>query len=63
MSRFISQDSVAAAATDVVRTAESGVDITGAWITGAALRLLLQSILSKIGTGHLASESSVACTA
>src|SRR5207245_746872 len=48
MTRFISQDSVAAAATQIVKTAESSVDITGAWITGSALRILLQSIRAKI---------------
>src|SRR6266536_5157864 len=53
MTRFISQDSVAAAATEIVRTAERSIDITGAWITGSALRLLLQSIRSKIETGQL----------
>lgn len=53
MTRFISQDSVAAAATQIVKTAESSVDITGAWITGSALRILLQSIRSKIETGQL----------
>jgi len=53
VARFISQDSVAAAATEIVKTAESAVDITGAWITGSALRLLLQSIRSKIEAGQL----------
>ena len=54
MARFISQDSVAGAATDIVKTAETSVDITGAWITGSALRLLLQSIRPKIEAGQLA---------
>src|SRR5256885_14140430 len=54
MTRFISQDSVAAAATEIVRSAESSVDITGAWITGSALRLLLQSVRSKLEAGQLA---------
>lgn len=53
MVRFISQDSVAAAATQIVKTAESSVDITGAWITGSALRILLQSIRAKIEAGNL----------
>lgn len=53
MTRFISQDSVAAAATQIVKTAEHSVDITGAWITGSALRILLQSIRAKIETGRL----------
>jgi DNA helicase HerA-like ATPase len=53
MTRFISQDSVAAAATEIVKTAEETIDITGAWITGSALRLLLQSIRPKIEGGRL----------
>src|SRR5438445_11513265 len=53
MTRFISQDSVAAAATEIVKTAEASIDITGAWITGSALRLLLQSIRPKIEVGQL----------
>lgn len=53
MTRFISQDSVAAAATEIVKTAEVSIDITGAWITGSALRLLLQSIRPKIELGQL----------
>ena len=53
MTRFISQDSVASAAIEIVKSAESSVDITGAWITGPALRLLLQSIRSKLEVGSL----------
>jgi len=53
MTRFISQDSVAAVATEIVKTAEASIDITGAWITGSALRLLLQSIRPKIELGQL----------
>src|SRR5579859_1432017 len=53
MARFISQDSVASAATEIVSTAETCVDITGAWITGSALRLLLQSVRSKLESGAL----------
>src|SRR5713226_4089720 len=53
MARFISQDSVAAAATEIVKAAESSVDITGAWITGSALRLLLESIRPKIESGQV----------
>jgi hypothetical protein len=53
MARFISQDSVAAAATEIVKTAESSVDITGAWITGSALRLLLDSVRTRIEAGSL----------
>jgi len=53
MTRFISQDSVASAATEIVKSAERSVDITGAWITGPALRLLLQSIRPKIEAGDL----------
>ena len=53
MTRFISQDSVAAAATEIVKTAEASIDITGAWITGSALRLLLQSIRPNIEKGQL----------
>jgi phosphatidylserine/phosphatidylglycerophosphate/cardiolipin synthase-like enzyme len=53
MTRFISQDSVAAAATEIVKTAETSIDITGAWITGSAIRLLLQSIRPKIELGQL----------
>src|SRR5437762_3246647 len=53
MTRFISQDSVAAAATEIVKTAESSLDITGAWITGSALRLLLQSVRARIEGGQL----------
>src|SRR5437879_9128084 len=51
MARFISQDSVAAAATEIVKTADESIDITGAWITGSALRLLLDSVRSKIEAG------------
>jgi hypothetical protein len=53
MTRFISQDSVAAAATEIVKTADASIDITGAWVTGSALRLLLQSIRPKIELGQL----------
>src|SRR6266542_3882587 len=53
MTKFISQDSVAAAATEIVKTANASIDITGAWITGSALRLLLQSIRPKIELGQL----------
>jgi DNA helicase HerA-like ATPase len=53
MARFISQDSVAEAATAIVKTAGASVDITGAWITGSALRLLLHSIRSKIEGGQV----------
>src|SRR4051794_2392193 len=53
MTRFISQDSVADAATAIVKAAESSIDITGAWITGSALRLLLQSIRPKLEVGEL----------
>src|SRR2546430_3705270 len=53
MTRFISQDSVAAAATEIVKTAQASIDITGAWITGSALRLLLQSIRPKMELGQL----------
>jgi phosphatidylserine/phosphatidylglycerophosphate/cardiolipin synthase-like enzyme len=53
VARFISQDTVASAATEIVKTAESCVDITGAWITGPALRLLLQSIRPRIESGLL----------
>lgn len=53
MTRFISQDSVADAAVEIVRSGEATIDITGAWITGSALRLLLQSVRSKIEAGAL----------
>jgi hypothetical protein len=53
MTRFISQDSVASAAIEIVKSAESSVDVTGAWITGPALRLLLQSIRAKLEVGRL----------
>src|SRR5260370_1816916 len=53
MTRFISQDSVASAAIEIVKSAERSVDIAGAWITGPAIRLLLQSIRSKIEAGDL----------
>src|SRR5712692_5464872 len=53
MTRFISQDSVAAAATEIVKTADATIDITGAWITGSALRLLLDSVRPKIEMGSV----------
>jgi len=53
MTRFISQDSVAAAATEIVKTANASIDITEAWIMGSALRLFLQSIRPKIELGQL----------
>jgi hypothetical protein len=53
VTRFISQDSVADAATAIVKTAELSIDITGAWITGSALRLLLQPIRLKLEAGGL----------
>jgi phosphatidylserine/phosphatidylglycerophosphate/cardiolipin synthase-like enzyme len=53
VTRFISQDSVAAAATELVKTAESSIDITGAWITGSALRLLLQAVRTRIESGQV----------
>jgi DNA helicase HerA-like ATPase len=53
MARFISQDSVAAAATEIVKTASASIDITGAWITGSALRFLLDSARPKIEAGKV----------
>ncbi len=53
MARFISQDSVAAAATEIVKTAASSIDITGAWITGSALRLQLDTVRPRIESGKV----------
>jgi len=54
LTRFISQDSVGDTAIQVVSAAQSTVDITGAWITGSALRLLLQSVRPKLETRQVA---------
>src|SRR5437016_1940159 len=42
MTRFIWQDSVAAAATEIVKTAETSIEITGAWISRSALEVVDQ---------------------